>query len=233
VSIKLIRLSKFYHNPNAGESPKTVEALKNVNLDINEGACTVFYGATGSGKTTLLSLMAGIIKPTYGEIVLGSLHGSRAGDREITQFREDHIGYVPQETLLIRDLTVLENILSPNMFRTESRRMLKSKARELLERLGIGNKAFSKPHELSGGEKKKAMIVRALLKKPDYLLADEPVAELDRESATDIMKLFNEYNRGGTAVVVASHKKLQLRQRCDVYFMYEGQIVEYSGGRRS
>ena len=61
----------------------------------------------------------------------------------------------------------------------------------------------------------------------------EPVAELDRESATDIMKLFNEYNRGGTAVVVASHKKLQLRQRCDVYFMYEGQIVEYSGGRRS
>jgi putative ABC transport system ATP-binding protein len=231
VSIKLIRLSKFYSNASA--NPKTVEALKNINLDINEGSCTVFYGATGSGKTTLLSLMAGIIKPTYGEIVLGSLHGSRADDREITQFREEHIGYVPQETLLIGNLTVLENILSPNMFRAEPRKPQKARARELLERLGLADKALSKPHELSGGEKKKAMIARALLKKPDYLLADEPVAELDRESAADVVKLFNEYNREGSAVVVASHKKLQLRQRCDVYLLYRGEIAVYSGGRRS
>ena len=77
------------------------------------------------------------------------------------------------------------------------------------------------------------MIARALLKKPDYLLADEPVAELDRESAADVVKLFNEYNRMGSAVVVASHKKLQLRQRCDVYLMYRGEIAAYSGGRRS
>jgi putative ABC transport system ATP-binding protein len=231
VSLKLIRLSKIYEN--TGESPPIIEALKNVTLDINDGTCTMFYGPTGSGKTTLLTLMAGIIQPTFGEIVLNSLHATRASDREVTQFREQHIGYIPQEILLIKDLTILENLLSPNLYRKVQKRALRRRANMLVERLNLGHKAHSKPHELSGGEKKKAMIARALLKDPHYLLADEPVSELDRDSAHDIMKLFNEYCRRGTAVIVASHKKLQIRRSSDIYLMHKGRIIEYARGGRT
>jgi putative ABC transport system ATP-binding protein len=230
VSLKLIKLSKFYKG-NEG-TPHVVEALKDVTLDINDGSCTIVYGPTGSGKTTLLSLMSGILTPTYGEIVLNNLHASRARDREITLFREKFIGYVPQEVLLIKDLTILENLLSPNLYGRVPRRMLRRGANELIERLNLTPKVHSKPHELSGGEKKKAMIARALLKNPRYLLADEPVSELDQDSANGIMKLFNEYRRRGTAVVMASHKKLQMRHGCDIYLMHKGQIMEYARGGR-
>ena len=231
MSIKIIRLSKIYKSPE--EEGKIVEALKNVTLDINEGSSTVFYGSTGSGKTTLIQLMIGILRPTYGEVVLSSLHTSRANDRDITQFREEHIGYVPQDMLLIRDLTVLENILSPNMFRNESRRALKRRAIDLLDRLDMSQKVHAKPYELSGGEKKKVMIARALLKEPVYILADEPVSELDRDSAESVIKLFSEYRKKGSAIVVASHKKLQMRHRSDIYLIHKGRIIEYArGGRR-
>jgi ABC-type lipoprotein export system ATPase subunit len=231
VSIKLIRLSKHYND--SAENRGTIEAVRNINLDINEGSVTLLYGTTGSGKTTLLSLMAGITAPTYGEIVLNNIHGSRALDREITRFRERYIGYVPQQVLLIKDLTILENVLYPNLFGEARRSVLKKRALWLMERLGIAYKRSAKPHELSGGEKKKAMIVRALIKNPAYVLADEPVAELDRDSAADILKLFYEYNKRGSALLIASHKKLQMKKQCDVYLLHQGQIVEYArGGRR-
>ncbi len=231
MSIKIIRLSKIYKSPE--EEGKIVEALKNVTLDINEGSSTVFYGSTGSGKTTLIQLMIGILRPTYGEVVLSSLHTSRANDRDITQFREEHIGYIPQDILLIRDLTVLENILSPNMFRNETRKALKRKAIDLLDRLDMSQKMRAKPHELSGGEKKKVMIARALLKEPVYILADEPVSELDQDSTNNVIKLFSEYRKKGSAIVVASHKKLQMRHRSDIYLIHKGRIIEYArGGRR-
>jgi putative ABC transport system ATP-binding protein len=228
VSIKIIRLSKTYRSEH--ETGKTVRALNNINLDINEGSTNIFYGPTGSGKTTLIQLMSGILRPTYGEVVLNSIHMSRAGDRDITLFREEHIGYIPQEILLIRDLTVLENILTPNLFRNETRKTLKNRALDLLKRLDMFNRRHSKPYQLSGGEQKKVMIVRALLKEPGYILADEPVSELDRDSANSIIKLFSEYRKKGSAIVVASHKKLQMRHTCDIYLIHRGQIIEYARG---
>jgi putative ABC transport system ATP-binding protein len=228
VSIKVIRLSKEF--PSVHENERAVEALHNINLDINEGYTTIFYGSTGSGKTTLIQLACGILRPTYGEVVLNSIHMSRARDREITRFREEYVGYIPQETLLIRDLTVFENILSPNLFRNETRKTLRNRALELLEELDILHKQHAKPFQLSGGEQKKVMIARALLKRPKFILADEPVSELDSDSTNSVVRLFSEYRKKGSALVIASHKKLQMSHECDIYLLHKGQIVEYARG---
>jgi putative ABC transport system ATP-binding protein len=228
MSIKVIKVSKTYFNHDNEKG--IIEAIKNVNIDINEGSYTLFYGPTGSGKTTLLSILAGIIRPTYGELVLNALHVSRSTDRVITMFREENVGFIPQDNLLIKDQSVFENILAPNTFHNRTLRELKRDAQFLLERLNLAWKKHAMPHELSGGEKKKLMIARALLKKPRFLFADEPVSELDHESTNDIMKLFDEHNKSGKAIVIASHKKLKMNQKGDIYLIMNGQIIEHIKG---
>jgi len=131
--VKVISVSKVYEGH--GNKPHIINAVENVSIDINEGSYTLIYGPTGSGKTTLLSLIAGIIYPTDGEIVFHNIHLSSSNDSKISLFRERHIGYILQNTLFIKELTVLENILSPNSFLKRRMRKLKSYAFELLERV--------------------------------------------------------------------------------------------------
>ena len=228
MSIKAISVSKVY----SGSVNKRykIDAVKNVSIDINEGSFIFISGPTGSGKTTLLSLLAGIMYPTHGEIVYGNIHVSTSKDNTISKFREEFIGYAPQNTLLIKELTVLENVLSPNSFYKRSIKELKSSAHHLLEKLKLINKKNCKPGELSGGEIKKVMIIRALVKKPLFIFADEPCSELDNESTDDIISLLYEQNRRGSAVIIASHNSMVLKENADFYTMEKGKITEYKKG---
>jgi len=228
LSIKAIKLSKSYSNPvNKGLS---IEAVKNVSMDINEGSFTEILGPTGSGKTTLISLLTGIIKPTSGEIVFNNIHLSSSRDYKIASFREKYIGYIPQNVLFIKDLNVIENILSPNTFFMDDVKKLKNYALELLERLNLKNKSRFNPFELSGGEKKKVLLIRALIKNPLYVFADEPVSELDEESTNSVLNLLYEHQKQGSTIFLASHKILNLNHEIDIYKMLDGKIIEYIKG---
>jgi putative ABC transport system ATP-binding protein len=227
VSIKLIDVTKTFARQTGNEY---VEAVRNLSIDINEGSLTLIGGPTGSGKTTLLSLLSGILRPTSGEIVLNTVHSSASGDSDISIFRERYIGYVSQDILLVHDLNCIENVLFPNIFRHEPVKRLKHRAMELLERLGLSSKTTGFPFELSGGEQKKVMIARALVSSPQYIIADEPVSELDRVSGDTILALFEEYNKKGSAVVVASHTPVAFDSPYDIYMLDHGSITSYKKG---
>jgi len=231
LSIKAHSVTKLFGSPVPGVPP--VEAVRGVSLDINEGSCTVIFGPTGSGKTTLLSLLSGLARPNTGEIIFHNLHLSQCSDRTISSFRDRHIGYVPQNLLLIKDLTVLENILSPNAFSTRRLKQLKADALQLLERLNLQDKAGFKPGALSGGESRKVMIARALVKRPAFMFADEPVSDLDDESMRVALKMFSELRGEGSAIVIASHKPLSLGRKADLYIINKGKIEDHrrGGGR--
>jgi len=225
LSIKAISVSKTYTR--GEEAAATITALRNVSIDINEGSYTFFSGATGSGKTTLLSLLAGIIYPSRGEVVFGNIHVPSARDEKISLFREQYIGYIPQDTLLVNELTVLENVLFPNMFLKRKAKDLRSRALSLLNRLELGRKKGARPFELSGGEMKKVMIARALVKSPLYLFADEPFSELDEESTERVTQLLDEQHEVGSAVVVACHTAISFIHRVDHYLLKKGKITDY------
>ena len=223
LSIKAISISKTY-------SGAHVQAVKSTSIDINEGTYTRICGPTGSGKTTLLAILAGILSPTEGEVVFDTTRLSESNDKKISRFREQHIGYVPQATLFIPELTVWENILSPNSFFPMSMKRLKSSAHELVERLGLADKIHMRPFELSGGEIQKMMMTRALVKNPAYIFADEPCSELDNNSAGVIFKILDERKDEGCAVIVASHDLHAIHTDTDIYMMHEGKITDYGKG---
>ncbi len=223
MSIKAISISKTYPT-----SP--VQAVKPTSIDINEGTYTFICGPTGSGKTTLLAILAGILSPSAGEIVFDTIRFSERDDKSVSQFREQHIGYVPQATLFIPELTVWENILSPNSFFKMSIKKLKSSALDLVERLGLADKIHMRPFELSGGEIQKMMMARALVKKPTYIFADESCSELDNNSADVIFKILDERKKEGSAVIVASHDHGTIPENTDVYMMKDGKITDYGKG---
>jgi putative ABC transport system ATP-binding protein len=203
-------------------------AIRNVSIDINEGSYTIFSGPTGSGKSTLLSLLAGIIYPTKGEVVLDDVYVSYARDEIVSNFREKFIGYVPQDTLLVNELTVLENVIFPNVFMKKKITDLRSYALLLLKKLGLYRKLNNMPYELSGGEMKKVMVARALVKKPMYLFADEPFSELDAESKAIILGLLDEQHSQGSAVILASHTARPSSRIADCYVLKRGMIAGYT-----
>jgi len=226
LGIKAISVSKTYTS--GREIVHSAPAIRNVSIDINEGSYTLFSGPTGSGKSTLLSLLAGIIYPTKGEVVFDDIHVPSARDERVSIFREKCIGYVPQDTLLVNELTVLENVISPNVFLKKKMGELRSYALALLKNLGLNRNLDSMPYELSGGQMKKVMIARALVKKPLYLFADEPFSELDAESTAMILRLLDEQHSRGSAVILASHAPLPSHSTTDCYVLKRGIITGYS-----
>lgn len=184
---------------------KTFAALKNVNLTAASGKLISIVGCSGSGKSTLLSVIAGLLNPTEGEVILDGQSIGGLTDREISHIRSTKLGYVPQGQSLLANLTVLDNICLPHIF-TQKKESVQDKALELLKKLGIDGLADSYPASLSGGERRRAVIARALINAPKLILADEPTGDLDRENTKEVIEIFRAIAKEGTTVLMVTHE---------------------------
>ena len=188
--ISINHITKVYN-------PKTtaVKAVDDVSLNIESGEFTAIVGASGSGKTTLLNIIGGIDEPTLGDVIINGNSITTLGEKERTAFRRENIGFIFQDYNLLPILTALENVTFIMEMQGKSKKEREERAKELLEKIGLGDKLNSRPNELSGGQQQRVAVARALAHHPKFVIADEPTANLDSQSTEnllDIMRVLNE-----------------------------------------
>ena len=192
-----------------------VEVLRNIDFQVASGEGIGIIGASGSGKSTLLHILGGLDKPTSGEVKIQGQGLNSLSQVAIGQLRNRHLGFVYQFPHLLPEFSALENVMMPLLVARKSRAEAQAAAAEILEKVGLGSRMTHRPGELSGGERQRAAIARALVTKPDCLLADEPTGNLDRKNATHALEMMLELKRElGTALIVVTHDE-QLAKRFD------------------
>jgi putative ABC transport system ATP-binding protein len=199
--VRTEELSKIYYPGR----PDEIRALQGVSLELTEGAVTVFRGPSGSGKTTLLSLIGCMSRPTSGRVTVAGREVSRLPERFLTEVRRQTFGFIFQQFHLLRQLSVLDNILLPLYPQDCPPREMRRRAASLLEELGLGARRHLKVRQLSGGEQQRVAIARALVNEPRIVVADEPTAHLDRQLAGELMTILQRWNRAGKTVLIATH----------------------------
>lgn len=209
-----------------GSGQTAVEALAGVDVEVGAGRLTVVRGPSGSGKTTLLNLLGGLDRPTSGRVLLGDDVLSELSEAELAKARRDRIGYVFQNFGLIPVLSAAENVEVPLRLRRTERGQRDERVAEVLELVGLTRHAGQRPAELSGGQQQRVGVARALVARPEILIADEPTGQLDSEAAERIMDLILEVTRiRGTATVVATHDPLLISRADEVLELRDGRVV--------
>ena len=209
-----------------GSGQTAVEALADVDIEVRAGRLTVVRGPSGSGKTTLLNLLGGLDRPTSGRVLLGDDVLSELSEAELAAARRDRIGYVFQNFGLIPVLSAAENVEVPLRLRRMERGQRDERVAEVLELVGLTRHAGQRPGELSGGQQQRVGVARALVARPEVLIADEPTGQLDSETAERIMDLMLEVTRiRGTATVVATHDPLLISRADEVLELRDGRVV--------
>ena len=209
-----------------GSGQTAVEALAGVDVEVRAGRLTVVRGPSGSGKTTLLNLLGGLDRPTSGRVLVGDDVLSELSEAELAAARRDRIGYVFQNFGLIPVLSAAENVEVPLRLRRMERGQRDERVAEVLELVGLTRHAGQRPGELSGGQQQRVGMARALVARPEVLIADEPTGQLDSETAERIMDLILEVTRiRGTATVVATHDPLLISRADEVLELRDGRVV--------
>ncbi len=197
--IKTTNLSKVY-NGGAAE----VHALKNVNLEFKLGEFTAIVGPSGSGKTTFLNVIGGLDKPTEGHIYIDGVDLATMKEGKLFDFRLRHIGFVFQAYNLIPVLTAMENVSFIMLLQKRAKEEMERRAKEMLEQVGLADKLDVRPSQLSGGQQQRVAVARALASKPDFILADEPTANLDTESAFNLLGIMARLNKEENVTMIFS-----------------------------
>ncbi len=219
--LEVNNLRKIYTTRFGGNQ---VEALKNVCFSVEKGEYVAIMGESGSGKTTLLNILASLDKPTSGSVLLDGKNTVQIKDGEISEFRRDHLGFVFQDFNLIDTFSVMDNIFLPLVLKGESYDEMNAKLLPITNMLGITDILPKYPYEISGGQKQRAAVARALITSPELILADEPTGALDSKATDQLLKLFTEINRGGQTILMVTHSVKAASHANRVLFIKDGQV---------
>jgi putative ABC transport system ATP-binding protein len=218
--LKTARLRKTYESDGA-----PVRALRGVDLVVARGEFVAVTGPSGCGKSTLLNLVAGLESPSDGDIVLAGEPLAGKDESELAHLRREHIGFVFQFFNLLEDTSALENVVLAAVIAGVSRRRAETRARELLDLLGLPDKAGELPAVLSGGQRQRLAIARALANEPTLLLADEPTGALDSAGGLEVLELFRRLHVGGQTILLVTHDEQVADAAERVVRMQDGRIV--------
>lgn len=223
VAIRSENLCRHYR---MGET--VIHAVDGVSLQVGAGEFVALLGSSGSGKSSVLNLVAGLDRPTSGSVIVGDRDLAKLSREELAKYRLHVVGMVFQSFNLIGSMTLAENVELPLRFAEVDRSQRQNQAREALERVGLRARTDHRPGELSGGEQQRAALARALINRPQLLLADEPTGNLDSHTGTEIMEMVRQFNRelGMTVVMVTHERALAERYAQRMIFLADGKLVD-------
>lgn len=205
----------------------SLQVLRGIDLDINQGEVVSIVGPSGAGKTTLLQIMGTLDSPTGGRVVIDGQDVSQLGQRRLAHFRNQHIGFVFQFHQLLPEFTALENVMIPAFIGGAGRRDARERALELLQFMGLQERADHKPGELSGGEKQRVAVARALVNKPNVVMADEPSGSLDSQNKEELHRLFFDLrDRYGQTFVIVTHDEALAAMTDRTIHMIDGRLKD-------
>ncbi|MBU2914416.1 ABC transporter ATP-binding protein [Reichenbachiella agariperforans] len=218
--IKTVGLKKVYHTDEIETT-----ALGGVNLDIKNGEFVAIMGPSGCGKSTLLNILGLLDNPSQGEFYFDNQEVSQYGERKRADLRKENIGFVFQNFNLIDELTVFENIELPLIYLKYSASERRKRVEEVMEQMKIMHRRNHFPQQLSGGQQQRAAISRAVIAKPNMILADEPTGNLDSVNGQEVMSLLSELNDKGTTVVMVTHSPIDAEYAHRIINLFDGQVV--------
>jgi putative ABC transport system ATP-binding protein len=207
------------------EYPGGVIALRDVDLDIHHGQLVAIVGPSGSGKTTMLNMMGTLDRPSSGRVVVDGFDVAELSDRELAALRARRIGFVFQHFHLAPGVSALDNVADGLLYSGVGLRERRERAEAALRRVGLAHRLRHRPHELSGGEKQRTAIARAVVREPALLLADEPTGALDSQSGEGVMRVLLDLNASGTTIVVITHEQVVASRLSRQVSMLDGRVV--------
>ena len=201
-----------------------VQALTNVSFSVEQGEYVAIMGESGSGKTTLLNILAALDKPTGGQVLLGGKSLSGVKEKELAAFRRSNLGFVFQDFNLLDTFSIRDNIFLPLVLGGKAYGEMNQRLQPIAERLNIREILDKFPYEVSGGQKQRAAVARALISKPQLLLADEPTGALDSRATDSLLRIFNEINEDGQTILMVTHSTKAASHAGRVLFIKDGEV---------
>ena len=211
---------------NISKSYGDLQVLKDVSINIGKGEIVSIVGSSGAGKSTLLHILGTLDKPDKGEVILQNQQVEKLTGNALSKFRNKHIGFIFQFHHLLPEFSAMENVCIPGWIAKTKKAEVESRAKEILDQLGLGERINHKPHELSGGEQQRVAVARALINKPDIIMADEPTGNLDSTNGRELHQLFmqlrDQYNQ---TFLIVTHNEELAKMSDRIVHMKDGKII--------